>query len=142
MDSSKVICIDCDGVLTDNKIWVTHTGEITKSFNSKDLTAIKELIANGYEVHIVTASSWPGTANYMSKSGATVHTIRNKESIPFHYDIAVGDSSWDVPMFERCVFRFCPADADEYIRIIDGMNVLKTNGGAGVIAELVRLLVK
>ncbi len=45
-------------VLTDGKIWVNHQGEIIKSFNNKDLGAIKELLAMGFQVHIVTASSW------------------------------------------------------------------------------------
>ena len=39
------ICVDVDGVLTDGKIWVNHQGEIIKSFNNKDLGAIKELLA-------------------------------------------------------------------------------------------------
>jgi len=55
-----VICCDIDGCLTDGKIWVDHQGNIIKSFNNKDIGAIKELISMGYQVHLVTASSWPG----------------------------------------------------------------------------------
>jgi len=129
-------------VLTDGKIWVNHAGEIIKGFNSKDLTAIRELIANGYEVHIVTASSWPGAENYLKKSGAQLHIIRNKETIPFDYDIAVGDSAWDIPMFERCQLRFCPADAAKEVKCFAGMQILETKGGEGVILELARIFGK
>ena len=73
-----IFCIDLDGCLTDGKIWVNHKGEIIKGFNSKDLTAIKELISAGNEVHIVTASSWPGANNYLQKSaGIHLRRLRN-----------------------------------------------------------------
>ena len=134
-----IFCIDLDGVLTDGKVWVNHTGEIIKGFNSKDLTAIKELIANGHEVNIVTASSWAGAEKYLSKSGAALHTIRNKELIPFEYDIAVGDSAWDMPMFQRAKICFCPADAVKEVKCIRGMQVLETKGGEGVMLELARI---
>lgn len=137
---AKVICMDLDGVLTDGKVWVNHKGEIIKGFNSKDLTAIKELISKGYEVHIVTASSWEGAESYLRKSGAILHIIRNKEEIPFNFDIAVGDSAWDIPMFKRAKESFCPADAPLEIRTLDGMNVMETKGGEGVVLELVKFL--
>ena len=38
----QIVC-DIDGVLTDGKIWVNHQGEIIKSFNNKDIGAVKEL---------------------------------------------------------------------------------------------------
>jgi 3-deoxy-D-manno-octulosonate 8-phosphate phosphatase (KDO 8-P phosphatase) len=132
-----VFCIDIDGCLTDSKIWVTHKGEISKGFNSRDLAAIRELIAYGHEVHIVTASSWPGAESYLKRSGASLHILRNKEEIPFHYDVALGDSAWDIPMLRKAKFMFCPADAQSEVRIMNHMNVLKTKGGEGVMCEIV-----
>ncbi len=137
-----IFCIDLDGVLTDNKIWVNHKGKIIKSFNSKDLTAIKELISNGHEVNIVTASSWAGAELYLKKSGANMIKIRNKELIPFNYDVAVGDSAWDIPMFQTAELRFCPADAVKEVQCLPGMQVLQTKGGEGVILELCRIFSK
>ena len=113
------ICVDVDGVLTDGKIWVNHQGEIIKSFNNKDLGAIKELLAMGFQVHIVTASSWPGSEFYLKRSGAEIHKIRNKESIPFDYQIAIGDSAWDIPMLQRAKYCFCPSDASKEIKELD-----------------------
>lgn len=139
-EASKTICIDLDGVLTDGKVWVSHTGQITKGFHTRDLTAIRELIANGYGVNIVTASSWDGAENYLRKSGAELHVIRNKELIPFDFDIAVGDSAWDIPMLTRAKEMFCPADSAMEIKTLDGMNILQTKGGEGVILELCRIL--
>lgn len=136
-----IFCVDVDGVLTDGKIWVTHKGEISKGFNSRDLAAIRELISNGHEIHIVTASSWPGAAEYLRRSGAELHILRNKESIPFHYDVAIGDSAWDIPMFQKARFRYCPADAQPEVQFYTGMNILKCKGGEGVMSEIVNIFI-
>lgn len=135
----QIVC-DIDGVLTDGKIWVNHQGEIIKSFNNKDIGAVKELISMGFQITFVTASSWPGADHYLRRSGAEMIVLRNKESIPFKYDIAVGDSAWDIPMFDKARFCFCPSDASSEVQKLDGMHILKCKGGEGVMLELVRIL--
>jgi 3-deoxy-D-manno-octulosonate 8-phosphate phosphatase (KDO 8-P phosphatase) len=135
-----VICCDIDGCLTDGKIWVDHQGNIIKSFNNKDIGAIKELISMGYQVHLVTASSWPGAEQYLRRSGAELHIIRNKETIPFDYQIAIGDSAWDIPMLCKAKHLFCPADASLEVKCLDGVHPLMTPGGQGIMLELVRIL--
>lgn len=135
-----VICCDIDGCLTDGKIWVDHQGNIIKSFNNKDIGAIKELISMGFQVHLVTASSWPGAELYLRRSGAQLHIIRNKEDINWHYDIAIGDSAWDIPMLCKAKYLFCPADASLEVKCLDGVHPLMTPGGQGIMLELVRIL--
>lgn len=135
-----VICCDIDGVLTDGKIWVNHQGEIIKSFNNKDIGAVKELLSMGYQVYFVTASSWPGSDLYLKRSGAELIVLRNKEEIPFHYDIAIGDSGWDIPMLNKARFVFCPSDASKEVKELDGMHILKCKGGQGVMLEMVQIL--
>lgn len=135
-----VICCDIDGCLTDGKIWVDHQGNIIKSFNNKDIGAIKELISMGYQVHLVTASSWPGAEAYLRRSGAQLHIIRNKETIPFDYQIAIGDSAWDIPMLCKAKHLFCPADGSLEVKCLDGVHPLQTLGGQGIMLELVRIL--
>lgn len=135
-----VICCDIDGVLTDGKIWVNHQGEIIKSFNNKDIGAVKELLSMGYQVYFVTASSWPGSDLYLKRSGAELIVLRNKEEIPFHYDIAIGDSGWDIPMLNKARFVFCPSDASKEVKELDGMHILKCKGGQGVMLEIIQIL--
>ena len=137
-----VIVCDVDGCLTDGKVWVNHHGELIKSFNNKDLAGVKTLIANGFQVIFVTASSWPGAENYLKRSGAELLVIRNKEEIPFDYDIAIGDSAWDIPMFRKAKHNYCPLDADLEVKCLDGMDILDTKGGEGIMIELARILTK
>jgi 3-deoxy-D-manno-octulosonate 8-phosphate phosphatase KdsC-like HAD superfamily phosphatase len=99
------------------------------------------LIANGHQVHIVTASSWPGAESYMNKSGAEFHILRNKEEIPFRYDVAIGDSAWDIPMLKKARYMFCPKDAQSEVRFLKDINILETKGGDGVMAEIVEIFI-
>jgi len=136
-----VFCIDIDGCLTDGKIWVDHNGNISKGFNNRDLAGIRELIAHGHEVHLVTASSWPGAESYLKRSGATLHILRNKEEIPFRYDIAVGDSAWDISMLRKAKIRLCPYNSQSEVKLMADMNVLRTKGGDGIMSEIVEIFI-
>lgn len=139
-----IIVIDCDGVLTDGKVYVTHKGEKFKAMNNKDNTAIAELIQEGYEVHIVTASIWPGIDNYCKNLGVKVWVLRDKSSItqitggkPY---FAIGDSAWDIEMLKKADRAFCPADAEIEVRDIKGITILPRKGGDGIIMELLKYL--
>lgn len=148
MDSSKanVIVCDCDGVLTDGRLNIDNTGEkMFKSFHTKDIRAIRELISEGYEFYIVSADDWPGGEAFAHKVGAVFVCLREKGRISEHIGnrpfIAIGDDAWDIPMLRIAEQAFVPADGlltteprdISYIR-------MKTKGGHGVISELINLL--
>jgi 3-deoxy-D-manno-octulosonate 8-phosphate phosphatase (KDO 8-P phosphatase) len=142
MDSAKTIVIDCDGVLTDGKQYIDHTGEkMFKAFHSRDVRAIRELISHGYEVVIVTADDWPGSKFFASKTGASIMILRDKSKIPYENFIAVGDDAWDVPMLKKAEHAFAPCDADASVKNLLNVHTLYSKGGEGVIAELVNILV-
>lgn len=134
------ILVDADGVLTDGKLTIDHAGrKLFKTFSTRDIRAIRELVAHGYEVYIVTADSWPGIEAYAEKVGAQVRYERDKVPDDEPY-VGVGDDAWDVRMLEGAAEAFCPRDADESVRAIDGIHILPVRGGEGVMAEVVRRL--
>ncbi len=139
---SKIIYCDIDGVLTDGKIWISQTGEISKGFNTRDIRAIRELIANGYEVNLVTASSWPGIHSFIEKTGAYVIVEREKAKIETKGCIVVADDAWDLAMVRKAKKAYAPKNCDICVKAVPGIKVLKTKGGQGVIAELLTELVK
>lgn len=138
------LLVDCDGVLTDGRFHINHEGnKLFKSFHTRDVRAIRELISvHGFEVIIVTADEWAGIEVFAEKVGAVVHYARDKNKLPFDDYIAVGDDAWDVPMLRRAVRAYAPKSADWSVRRIPGSIILETNGGAGVIAELLRHLIE
>lgn len=140
MDSrDKTLVIDLDGCLTDGKQYITHDGsKLFKAFHSRDVAAIRELIFNGWRVVIVTADGDASGKHFAEKVGAEFLELRDKSQIPFPYSVAVGDSAWDIPMLEKAQRKFVPADADECIW--NKGERLLNNGGAGIMTEIVNIL--
>lgn len=134
---SKVVIIDCDGVLTDGRVWYNQTGERMKGFHSRDIRAIRELVSHGFEVIISTQSSWPGLHDFAERTGAMVEVNREKviPSLPF---IMVGDDTPDIELMKKATTAYCPIDADK--EVMQYCTVLDCKGGEGVIAELIRKL--
>jgi 3-deoxy-D-manno-octulosonate 8-phosphate phosphatase (KDO 8-P phosphatase) len=141
MDMEKTIVIDCDGVLTDGKLYIDHHGDkMFKAFHSRDIRALRELVANGYHVIIVTADDWPGSLHFAEKTGVELMVCRDKSKLPYENYIAVGDDAWDVAMLAKASKAFAPADADLSVKRLCNITILNTNGGCGVIAELLHIL--
>lgn len=141
---AEIICIDFHGVLTDGKLNVSHDGKtFFESCHTRDVRAIRELVASGHEVYIVTASMNPIVQAFAEKVGVVVIQARDKSEMPAIFKksyIAIGDDAWDVPMLEKAVHAFCPADADPCVKSLPHIRILNSKGGQGVIAELVPLL--
>lgn len=137
-----IIYIDVDGTLTDGKMYIDHNGEkMFKAFHSRDVRAIRELIANGHEVTLVSADEHHSSVHFANKVGAEFRCVRDKSSLPAA-DIAIGDDAWDVPMLKAAKRAFCPADADQSMKKLCCVEWLKTPGGAGVIAEVLQRISK
>lgn len=131
------ILVDCDGCLTSGSLTINRQGtKLFKSFHTRDVRAIRELVQRGFEVYIVTADDCSSIAHFADKVGAVVHVARDKGSIPFDDYIAIGDDAWDIPMLRRAAVAFAPSDA--YIGVLNLPNTqpLKTAGGRGVMAEV------
>ncbi len=140
----KTIIIDVDGVLTDGKVWYTSTGERSKGFHSRDIRAIRELTGRGFDVYLLTQSTWPGVDDFAARTGATVVTAIDKfkwiqENNITDY-IAVADDVSDLVLLENASISCCPSDADFLIKEVEAMIKLSAKGGDGVIAELVKLI--
>ncbi len=141
VDNTKVIIFDVDGVLTDGKFWVDTNGASSKGFNTRDVRGIKELISKGYEVQLITASSWAGLKSFADKTGAEIKVLRDKSEIEIQEDfICVVDDSWDLPLIKKSKTTYCPSDAFWVVKAIEGVNILQTKGGEGVAAEMASIL--
>lgn len=134
------ILIDFHGVLTDGKLNMSHDGVLFESMHVRDTRAIRELIAMGYEVVIVTASTSKIIDAYCNKVGCEKLVIRDKSKVPYTDFIAIGDDVIDLPMLQKAKRAFCPFDADWAVRNSGGIETLKTDGGKGCIAEMIRFI--
>jgi len=141
MDSPKIIVFDVDGVLTDGKFWVDSDGNRSKGFHTRDVRALREIVSKGYEVYLVTASSWSGLESFAEKTGVEIKLLRDKSEFiangPF---ICVVDDSWDLSLIEKCTKAYCPSDAYWAVRASEKVTVLSTRGGEGVATEVLDIL--
>lgn len=142
----NIIVIDCDGVLTDGTLTIDSQGEkLFKKFHTRDVRAIRQLVASGFEVYIVSADDWNGTRHFAEKVGAEFVCMKDKSKVagfvgsrPY---IAVGDDAWDIPMMKAAAISCCPQDA---ITLVEDHShiVLGVDGGKGVIAKLLEWIVE
>ncbi len=141
---TRTIIIDVDGTLTDNRVYYDSKGERIKGFHSRDIRAIRELTAKGFEVILLTHSTWPGSDHFAKRTGAIVLQSFDKfqwvkDNVIGDY-FAIGDDIADLKLLANATVKYCPADAEKIIKQLPNMIELDTKGGDGVIAELVKLI--
>jgi len=141
------IIVDCDGVLTDGKVYYSESGHRYKSFHSRDITALREL-SEEHEVIILTASTWEGIRHLQKRipkvkivSGQTDKAMWVDENLPDIRAIVVCDDYSDRILCGGARKVFLSADASERLkRYAEHLQldyvIMKTRGGEGVIDEL------
>ena len=152
----ELLILDVDGVLTDGtKVYDINHNVLSKRFTCKDFTAIKRFIASG--VRIVMLSGDIFNKSMAEKRNIDFYCSRNKdlsldksryvELFSERYGVDptnmafVGDDYFDLSIFQKLGFTFCPADAPDIIKK-NSLYELSCKGGQGVIVELYDLFVK
>ena len=137
---------DFDGVLTDNMVYVSEDGCEMVSSSRADGIAFDVLrkldkpafIFSTEENRVVTARAKklkiPVLQGIKDKS-KTLSLISTKYGYDFDKIFYVGNDLNDYRVMQACGMSACPADSHTKIQEISGI-VLKTNGGMGVVREL------
>ena len=145
------IIVDCDGCLTNGQKIVDATGQRQMiAFHSRDSVACKMLVEMGFQVIILTHSSYHGIGHYWMKYGAYIHVseggdpmtnkldIENWESVKIDWEktIGIGDDITDDCFLEKCEFPYLVYDCNTYYQDdkLGGYKYprFKTWGGDGV----------
>lgn len=120
------ILVDCDGCLTNGQKIVDATGQRQMiAFHSRDAIACKALVEMGFQVIVLTHSSFTGIDAYWMKYGAKVCTVTGGDpmtnkldvsgfvSAPIDWEktIGIGDDVTDICYLEKCKKAYCPMDA-------------------------------
>jgi 3-deoxy-D-manno-octulosonate 8-phosphate phosphatase (KDO 8-P phosphatase) len=138
------VLIDCDGVLTDGKLYMSADGsKMFKAFHTRDVRAIREFVARGFEVVIVTADDWPGIQHFAAKVGAELCVMRDKARLAPLFSgeyIAIGDDAWDAPMLRGAAMAFAPKGAHVSITALPGITVVDCPSGEGVVSAVLDAL--
>jgi 3-deoxy-D-manno-octulosonate 8-phosphate phosphatase (KDO 8-P phosphatase) len=154
----KAFFTDVDGVLTDGSINLGQSGELFKTFNVKDGSAIKELIDKEIIVAFITGRSSKIVETRAKELGVTLvyQKIENKLKVyeelkkeissKLHEDIHdeaivyVGDDTADNDIL-KLTESFCPSDGANETKKC-AKHILQSRGGQGCIREIVGYLKK
>lgn len=149
----KLLLMDCDGVLTDGRIWILENGEDQKAFHTRDGLGIDLLHRAGLKSGIISGRMssalerraqslnvsylWQGRDD---KRQAFADTLAQAQVIKD--EIAyMGDDLTDLPLMGQAGLAIAVADAVEEVKT-RAHYVTKADGGNGAVREVVELILK
>jgi 3-deoxy-D-manno-octulosonate 8-phosphate phosphatase (KDO 8-P phosphatase) len=149
----KLLLMDCDGVLTDGRIWLTADGEEQKSFHVRDGQGIRLLHEAGIKTGIISGRSSQATERRARDLGITYVRQGIEEKLSVMEEILreagvsadecayIGDDLIDIPLMRRAALGFAVADASEATKEVAAYVTL-ASGGRGAVREVCDLILK
>jgi YrbI family 3-deoxy-D-manno-octulosonate 8-phosphate phosphatase len=150
----KLVIMDFDGVVTDNRVWTDENGRETVPASRSDSMHIKRLHELGIETLILSSEPNPVVAARAKKMGVeAIHNVGmqdkgrvmrqviERKNISAEDVIYIGNDLNDLPCFEIAGWSVAVADAyPEVIRAADF--VLSKPGGYGAVRELCEIILE
>lgn len=149
----KLLLMDCDGVMTDGRIWLTPDGDERKGFHARDGLGIKLLHEAGIDTGIISGRTSNMVARRASdlemtfvRQGvhdkvAVLKEILKAASITEDECAYIGDDIPDVSVMQRVGLACAVADA-AYEAKQAAHYVTRAAGGFGAVREVVDLILK
>ena len=155
IDKSKIkmVLSDVDGCLTDGGMYYSENGDEIKKFNAKDGMAFRLLKEKGYITGIVTGENVDLNKRRVAKIGLDVYEYGTKDKLETlnkickQYNISmknilyIGDDNNDIDILKNVGISCCPNDAIDEVKRLSTIK-LKTNGGHGVVREVLDFLIE
>lgn len=149
----KLLLMDCDGVLTDGRIWVLEEGGDQKTFHTRDGLGIELLHRAGLKSGIISGRTSDAVERRArglgmsfvrqgceEKRKAFAETLR--EADVTNAEVAfIGDDLNDVPLMLQSGLGVAVADAAPEARE-RAHYVTNARGGRGAVREVVELILK
>lgn len=145
-DEVKLLVLDFDGVLTDNRVWVDGDGKERVAANRSDGWGIGQLRNRGIEVVVISTESDPVVSARCGKLGIEAHQgivdklpalrdILREQGVPAEQAVFIGNDVNDIPCFREVGFAFAPRDAQPEARRAADWTLAK-EGGHGAVREV------
>lgn len=143
----RLIVLDFDGVMTDNRVWVSEQGQEMVAANRSDSLGLETLMEKtGIEVMVLSRETNPVVKARCDKLGlpmlqavldkarAIQQVLADKKLNPSQV-IFMGNDINDLPVFPEVGCALAPADAHQAV-IRQADLVLSKSGGKGAVREL------
>jgi 3-deoxy-D-manno-octulosonate 8-phosphate phosphatase (KDO 8-P phosphatase) len=149
----KLLLMDCDGVLTDGRVWLTSDGDEQKAFHTRDGQGISLLHRAGLRTGIITgrtSSAVDRRAQDLKMSYVRQHAkdkIKALDEILADAGVTrdecayMGDDVADIPVMRRVGLAVAVSDAVEETKQA-AHYVTEIAGGQGAVREVCDLILK
>ena len=149
----KLLLMDCDGVLTDGRIWILESGGDQKAFNTRDGLGLDLLHRAGLRSGIISGRRSSAVERRAEALGIAFlrqgceKKVRAFEEILTEAEVKssevafIGDDLNDIPLMRRSELAVAVADASEEAKHHAHL-VTKASGGSGAVRETVELILK
>lgn len=142
----RLLVLDVDGVLTDGSLWFGADGEVMKPFHVRDGLGIKQLLAAGIEVAIISGRRHPAVDARMRDLGvkrvmqgvddkrAALAALLVETGIEAAEAACLVDDVPDLPLLEGVGLPAAVADAHP-AALAAARHVTQRPGGRGAVRE-------
>ena len=149
--SIKLLVMDCDGVLTDGRLYFGPTGEELKVFDVRDGQGIVTWHRAGFLSAIISGRDSPIVQVRGDSLGIQFVRQGIKDKLPVLIELAaqagvtldevafIGDDIPDLEVMQNVGFAVAVADAMDVIKDV-AHHITLNNGGRGAVRELIDLL--
>jgi|SRR4030095_14456831 3-deoxy-D-manno-octulosonate 8-phosphate phosphatase (KDO 8-P phosphatase) len=149
----KLLLMDCDGVLTDGRIWILENGEDQKAFHTRDGFGLDLWHRAGMKSGIISGRHSSAVERRARALGMSfIHLGRNDKVKAFEeslYDAGlsadevayIGDDLNDVPLLSRSGLAVAVGDGSDDA-VAQAHYVTKARGGSGAVREVIELILK
>jgi len=153
LKSITTFVLDVDGVLTNGKLILEGSGEITRTISTRDGYIIRQAIKKGYNVCIITLGNSKMLEKMMNHLGVSdiFSSIENKldtlnsycstKNITLENVLYMGDDMPDIDCIKSVGIGTCPNDAIPEIREVADY-ISHVNGGDGCVRDVMEQVLK
>jgi YrbI family 3-deoxy-D-manno-octulosonate 8-phosphate phosphatase len=152
----KLFISDVDGVMTDGGMYYTESGDEFKKFNTIDGMGFQLLREAGIKTGIITTEQTKIVERraaklkidylYQGKGFGNkleaAKEICTKEDITLNEVAYIGDDINCIELLREVGIAACPANAMKAVKEMEGVIILKKNGGEGVVREFVEWILE
>ncbi len=149
----KLIVLDIDGVLTDDKVIIDADNNEYKTLNYRDMDGITLLKQKGVNIALLTGENTAFVDTIAKRLGITntIKGAKDKEKaleqlsedtqVPLGNICYIGDTDRDSNALKICGLSMVPQDATKKAKE-SALVVLKSKGGEGVVHEVIEYLIE
>ncbi len=149
----KLVLMDCDGVLTDGRLYFSEQGEALKVFHARDGHGIVEWHKAGFRSGIISGRNSPIVDLRAKQLGVEFIRQGRKEKISAFDEILaaanvaadetafIGDDTPDIEVMRRVGLAVAVGNAHEEVKSAAHF-VTQQHGGHGAVRELIDMLLK